>query len=552
MIPSGLLLLNISSLRYNKSMNTSWHDVNAIYQIYPRSFKDANGDGVGDIRGIIEKLDYLKSKEDSLGIDAIWFSPMFPSPQRDCGYDISDYRGVDPLFGTMDDFRELLDEAHKRDIKVLLDYVPNHSSDQHEWFKEAASSRDNPKRDYYVWRDAKPDGSAPNNWLSMSGGKAWTWHEPTRQYYLHSFLPSQPDLNWDNPVLREEMLNVLRYWMDMGVDGFRADAVWPISKTFEDNPMNPDYYGGDDNYGSYVHCNSKGGPRMLEYLKMMTDVVAEYQNRYIVFEFYPDDRLGGRLDQYMQLQDLNPHVAGTFFFEGFQIEWWARQFQYNFNRMFGKYAKELPVAVLGNHDQTRIASKFGMAQAKALAMMQLTLPGVPSVYYGEELGMLDVAIKPEEAHDRFEGGAGMDARDAYRTPMRWDANDDAGFSAAKPWLPVGPHKEWMNVAYQQNDPSSFWKMYQKLLRLRKGEPALRYGEYTNWQEDHDEYMTFKRYLDGKEFYTAINFADYDVQVTLPRKGRVICNTNTPHEYDLDSNVVTLHPFEAILVRAENA
>ncbi|NLA42792.1 DUF3459 domain-containing protein [Candidatus Saccharibacteria bacterium] len=531
-----------------------WRDVNAIYQIYPRSFYDSNGDGVGDIEGVIAKLDYLKSKDDSLGIDAIWFSPMFPSPQKDCGYDVSDYRGVDPIFGDMNSLKRLLDEAHARDIKVLLDYVPNHSSDQHEWFKEASSSRDNSKRDYYVWRDAKPDGSVPTNWLSMSGGSTWTWHEPTQQYYLHSFLPSQPDLNWDNPVLREEMLNVLRYWMDMGVDGFRADAVWPISKNFEagDNPMNPEFYGGDDNFGSYIHANSRGGPNLHKYLRMMTDVVAEYENRFIVFEFYPDDRFGSRLDQYFKMQDINPGYASTFFFEGFQLQWWARQFQGSFDAMFSKYYKDLPVATLGNHDQMRIASKFGMAQAKALAVMELTLPGVPSVYYGEELGMLDVEIKPEDAFDRFAGGAGLDARDKYRTPMRWDNSKYAGFSTVKPWLPVGPHKEWMNVEAQQKTDHSFLKMYQKLLRLRSEEPTIRYGSYDNWRETSDEIMTFRRSLDGKEFYTVVNFTDYSIDLDLPKPGRVICSTNTHKEYDIDSTKMTIHPFEAVVVRAKNS
>lgn len=533
-------------------MNKQWRDVNGIYQIYPRSFKDSTGNGVGDLQGIIQKLDYINGTENSLGIDAVWLSPIFSSPQEDCGYDVSDYRDIDPLFGDMATFMELLHQAHERDIKVLLDFVPNHTSDQHAWFKESASSRDNPKRDYYVWRDAKEDGSAPNNWLSMSGGSAWQWHESTGQYYLHSFLSSQPDLNWDNPVVRDEMLSVLRFWFDKGVDGFRVDAVWPLSKNFEagDNPMNPEFYGGDDNYGSYVHSNSKGGPRLHEYLKLMSEVAAEYENRFMVYEFYPDDRLGSRLQQYLAVQKLYPGVSSAFFFEGFQADWWARTFQDNFNFYSQRY-DQLPVVTLGNHDQTRIASKFGMAQAKALAVMELTLPGVPAVYYGEELGMLDVDIRPEDSFDRFHGGAGLDARDHYRTPIRWNNHERyAGFSERKPWLPIGEHTEWMNVASQQKNPHSFWRLYQKLLRLRSAEPALRYGRYSTWRETSDETMAFCREHEGIEFYVAINFTDYYTEVALPQRGTVICSTNTPDEYDVPSATVGLQPFEAVVVKAD--
>ena len=314
-------------------MTKSWRDVNAIYQIYPRSFKDTNGDGVGDLRGIIEKIDYLKGEDKSLGVDAIWLSPIFSSPQIDCGYDISDYRSIDPLFGGMAMFDELLLQAHKRDLKVMLDLVPNHSSDQHAWFKESSSSRDNSKRDYYIWRDAKSDGTPPNNWLSMSGGSAWQWHDKTGQYYLHSFLPSQPDLNWDNPEVRQEIFEIMRFWFEKGVDGFRVDAIWPLSKNFAagDNPRNPEYYAGDEDYGSYIHQNSKGGPKLCEYLRMMSDVALEYKNKFLVYEFYPDDRFGSRFDQYSAIQKVAPGVSSTFYFEAFQTEWWARKFQEKFN-----------------------------------------------------------------------------------------------------------------------------------------------------------------------------------------------------------------------------
>lgn len=532
-------------------MSSSWHDVNALYQIYPRSFKDADGDGVGDLAGIIEKLPYLKGEPDSIGVDAIWLSPIFSSPQKDCGYDVSDYLAIDPLFGEMDTFKLLLDRAHERGIKVMLDFVPNHSSDQHEWFRQASRSKNSPYRDYYVWQDAKEDGSAPNNWLSMAGGSAWTWHEPTQQYYLHSFLPSQPDLNWENEQVRHEMAQVLRYWFDMGVDGFRVDAIWPLSKelTAGDNPYNPDFYGGEDNYGSYIHRHSKGGPRLHEYLRHMADVASEYENRLLVFEYYPDDRLGDRLAQYEAVQGIRPHVATAFYFEGFQTEWWSRSFQERFDA-FSRRHDLLPMATLGNHDQTRIASKYGMAQAKALALMELALPGVPAVYYGEELGMLDVDIAPEDAQDRFEGGAGMDARDRYRTPMRWNRQKFAGFSTAKPWLPVGPHTDWMNVEAQQQADHSFWRLYQKLLALRVAYPALRYGDYSTWRETSDETLAFKRSDENETFYVAMNFTDRVAEVGLPSRGRVVCSTDSAAEWELAEPRAVLAPFEAILVHVK--
>lgn len=532
-------------------MSTSWHDVNALYQIYPRSFMDANGDGVGDLEGIIEKLAYFKGEETSLGVDAIWLSPIFPSPQDDCGYDVSDYCDIDPLFGDMATFEQLLALAHARGIKVMLDFVPNHSSDQHEWFKQAASSRDNPYRDYYVWKDATSDGSPPNNWLSMAGGAAWTWHEPTQQYYLHSFLPSQPDLNWDNEKVRHEMANVLRFWFDRGVDGFRVDAIWPLSKNFEagDNPMNPDFYGGDDNYGSYVHVNSKGGTRLYEYLRHMADVAAEYADRLLLFEFYPDDRLGSRLEQYEAVQAIRPGVTSAFYFEGFQTEWWARAYQERFDA-FARRHDQLPVATLGNHDQTRIASKYGMAQAKALALMELTLPGMPAVYYGEELGMLDVDINPRDAKDRFDGGAGLDARDRYRTPMRWTKETRGGFSTNTPWLPIGPHREWMNVASQRATEHSFWRMYQKLLRLRHITTALRYGAYDTWREASDETMAYRRTFGKDVYFVVINFTDRHETVALPDVGTVIVSTNASDEWTLSRSEIVLRPFEAVLIRAD--
>lgn len=283
----------------------------------------------------------------------------------------------------------------------------------------------------------------------------------------------------------------------------------------------------------------------------MSSVAAEYNDKFLVFEFYPDDRLGNRFDQYDSIQHAAPCCySSTFYFEGFQTEWWARKFQEKFDEFGSKWNNKLPVAALGNHDQTRIASKFGMAQAKALAVMQLTLPGIPAVYYGEELGMLDVDVSEDDVRDTFSGGAGFDARDKYRTPMRWDSSEYVGFSTTKPWLPIGEYRDWMNVASQQETKHSFLRLYQKLLRLRRQEPALRYGEYSTWRETSDEFLTFARRHNDTAFYTAMNFTDRQVQVDIPTGGRVVASTNTADEYDVGTQI-TLQPFEALVVRAHS-
>lgn len=530
----------------------TWDNVNAIYQIYPRSFKDSNSDGIGDLKGIIEKLDYIKSlnsQENSLNVDAIWLSPFFLSPQKDCGYDISNYLQIDPIFGNLNDFKTLLDEAHKRDIKILLDLVPNHTSDKHPWFIESRKSKDNPYRDYYVWKDQK-NGKYPNNWLSMSGGSMWQWDENTKQYYLHSFLKSQPDLNWNNPKVREEIQNIMRYWLDLSVDGFRVDAVWALSKDpdFKDNPINEATFSSPQDFGSFINKNSKNGPNLKKYLKSLTDVLNEYQDRFMVFEFYPDSLLGDTYMQYQEIQDIS-NKSSVFYFELFELTWWARKYQERLNLIFSKNYDNLPVVSLGNHDQPRIASRYGYGEAKALALIQMTLPGIPQIYYGEELGMTDVDIKETEAYDNF-GGNGFDLRDKVRTPFRWNNSNYGDFSSVKPWLPMGNNLETINVESELKNQESFLSFYKKLLSIRKKEATLRNGKYELLNNINDEILSFKRTSKDKEFYILVNFTDRNLKAPMPSPGKILVSTN-PIDNLYVNNEISLRAFEGVLIEKVN-
>jgi len=469
-----------------------WQNVNGIYQIYPRSFKDTNGDGIGDLAGITEKLDYINGKPDSLGINAIWLSPFYPSPMADFGYDISDYCAVNPLFGTLDDFRRLIDEAHARDIKVMIDYVPNHTSDEHTWFQESKSSRENEKRDWYVWRDPKPDGTPPNNWLSVFGGSAWEFDPASGQYFLHSFLTKQPDLNWANPEVREAMCDVLHFWLKLGVDGIRADAVRWMSKDpeFRDNPLNPTYNpeAKTDPYFVQLQTHSRYGPQLFAYLRQISDVIESYPDRIVIFEDYPDAMLDLR-SQYSDFYAVNPHVAAPFNFEGFKTPYSAMEFR----RFIDRFQADIgtvsrPFYCFGNHDNPRLVSRVGREQAKLVGLLQLTLPGTPVIYYGDEIGMEDGMIPPDKVHDPFEKqtpGLGL-GRDPERTPMQWSNEPFAGFSRAEPWLPVADSFKTVDVIGELHDAASFLYMYRALLSLRDMH-VLRFGSYAPW-EGSDEFV----------------------------------------------------------------
>lgn len=530
-----------------------WSQVNAIYQIYPRSFQDSNGDGVGDLRGVINRLDYLS---DTLGVGAIWFSPFFPSPMADFGYDVSDYCDIHPLFGTLDDFTELLAKAHEHSIKVMIDFVPNHTSSEHPWFLESKALTDNPKRDYYVWRSPRPDGSPPNNWLSIFGGSAWELDPATGQYYLHTFLKEQPDLNWDNPEVRASMAEVLHFWFKLGVDGIRADAVRWISKDPElrSDPKNPNYRPkrGADEFWSLLHTNSRFGKKLFEYLREMTDVVEQYPDRIMIFEDYPDELTSTR-EQYLGFYGVNPKVSMPFNFEGIGLPFSAEAY----NAFIGDFQGMLnqkehtPVYCFGNHDQPRLATRNGSEQAKMLAVMQLSLPGLPVVYYGDELGMVDGIIRPEEIQDPVEKRKpGLNqGRDPERTPMQWDSGQPhAGFSTAKPWLPVADGAGYRNVASELDDPNSFLTVYRCLLGLRARFDIFRSGDYETFGEADENVYMFSRRLGEQHMFVALNFSDQPARALLPHGGTVLCGS---YHDDLpnvsEDGVLSLRPFEGVIV-----
>jgi alpha-glucosidase len=448
-----------------------WWERGVIYQIYPRSFQDSDGDGVGDLRGIEQRLDYLAS----LGVDEIWLSPIFPSPMADFGYDVADYCGIDPLFGTLADFDRLLAAAHSLGLKLILDFVPNHSSDQHPWFQEGRSSRDNPKRDWYIWRDPAPGGGPPNNWISDFGGSAWTYDEATGQYYLHAFLKEQPDLNWRNREVRAAMLGAMRFWFDRGVDGFRIDVLWHIIKAegLPDNPANPDYRPEMGEKLKLLQLHSTNQPEVHELAAEFRALADSYGDRLLVGEIVLP------LEELMKYYgERQPGVHLPFNFQLVEAPWNAL----TLHQMITAYEAALPPGgwpnwVIASHDYPRIAAKLGEAQARVAAMLLLTLRGTPTLYQSDELGIGKVDIPADRVRDPKElrePGIGL-GRDPSRTPMAWDDSPNGGFSSAEPWLPLQEDWPTRNVDAEERDPASMLSLYRALLQLRRAEPALSIG-----------------------------------------------------------------------------
>ena len=482
-----------------------WAEGAIVYQVYPRSFKDSNGDGIGDLNGVIDGLDHLQD----LGVNAIWLSPFYPSPMADFGYDISDYCDVDPTFGTLEDFERLLKEAAKRDMRVMVDLVPNHTSDDHEWFKESRSSKDNPKSDWYVWRDAREDSEPgrplqPNNWRDqLTGGSAWEWDTTRKQFYLHSFDVRQPDLNWSNPAVRDAIKRVIRFWLDLGVDGFRVDAVYWMAKDpmFRDDDRNPHYIEGEDKRTHAVmHNNSSGWPQVYAYLNEMAKVLKEkkYQDkqRFMVTEAYP--RGHNPVASYMMFYEgIDPEVAAPFNFEGLEVSWRAvnwRRFLRGFHLSLAEHSS-LCIAsyAFGNHDKRRLVTRIGEPAARSAALMELTLPGMVFIYNGEEIGMHNVDIPPELAHDPEARDYPHIGRDPERTPLQWSAATHAGFTdGASTWLPVASDYKKYNIAAERDDPNSFLSLYRTLAKLRNSSEALKYGRIQVLELGHDDILGYVR------------------------------------------------------------
>ena len=548
-------------------MNRTWWKEAVIYQIYPRSFMDSNGDGIGDLQGIVSRLDYLKY----LGIDVIWLSPVYKSPNDDNGYDISDYQDIMDEFGTMEDFDELLSAAHERGIKIVMDLVVNHTSDEHQWFVESRKSKDNAYRDYYIWREGRDAKTPPNNWGSCFGGSAWQYDEMTDMYYLHLFSKKQPDLNWDNPKVRREVFDMMTWWCDKGIDGFRMDVISMISKTKE----MPD--GVDGDFGPYcVH-----GPNVHQYLQEMNrEVLSKYDIMTV------GETAGVTVEQAKQYAGEDAHELNMVF-----------QFEHvEGDGKYGKWTDEkIPLVTLkkilsrwqtelygkawnslfwDNHDQPRAVSRFGddrpmyrEVSAKMLATCLHMLQGTPYIYQGEELGMTNYPFKsPDDfrdiesvnayrewcsegrlSHEVFWPCITFKSRDNARTPMQWDDSAQAGFTTGTPWIAVNPNYTEINAKAETADVNSVFHYYKKLIALRKENPVMVYGKYEALMEDSEELFVYTRQLDDEKLLVVCSFCDHAADFTIPADfvGAPCLISNVENEYDKAG--MTLKPYEAFVL-----
>jgi alpha-glucosidase len=520
-------------------MSESWWRRGVVYQVYPRSFMDTNGDGVGDLNGITAKLPYLQD----LGVDAVWISPFYPSPMADFGYDVTDHTAVDPLFGTLEDFDKLVAEAHRRDVRVLVDFVPNHTSDRHPWFQDARSTKDSPRRDWYLWTDPPSGGGPPNNWRSVFGGPAWTLDGPTGQYYYHAYLPEQPDVNWRNPEVRQAQSDVMRFWLERGVDGFRVDACRQLIKDdqLRDNPPNPAYHPGLPPYDALLPLYSADRPETPGVLAELRQVLdAHHPDGLLIAEVYaPIERLmryylGAHLPSNMHLISV-PYAADSI------------------AALIARYEAALPPDawpnwVLGNHDRSRIATRVGPAQVRVAAMLLLTLRGTPMLYYGDEIGLPDVPVPPHLVRDPFERrvpGVGV-GRDPARGPMRWSPDPNAGFCPphSSPWLPVPDGAEWPNVTAQQDDPGSVLALYRDLIALRRAEPALSTGDFTLLGADAGV-LSYLRRSHDRTIMVGLNLTDEPRD--LPATGTILLGTRPGREGERLTGMVRLRADEGVLV-----
>lgn len=506
----------------NKAPNNEWWRGGVIYQIYPRSFCDSNGDGIGDLAGVTAKLEHVAQ----LGADGIWLSPFFKSPMKDFGYDVSDYRDVDPIFGTLDDFRRLVQHAHALGLKVMIDQVLSHTSDQHPWFKESRSSRDNPKADWYVWADAKDDGTPPNNWLSIFGGSAWQWDTARMQYYMHNFLASQPDLNFHNPGVQQALLDDVRFWLELGVDGFRLDTAnfYFHDQALRNNPgrgqprENDPAIDAANPYGWQRHLYDKSQPENLVFLRRLRNLLDEYPHTTMVGEIGDDDGLG-RMAEYTGGGD-KLHMAYCFDLLGKQHD--APYLHALFSRFLSIVGDGWPCWALSNHDCTRVATRWGGVQPDRhmlhlAAALQLCLRGTPCLYQGDELGLPEADIAFEDLQDPLgiEMWPKFKGRDGCRTPMPWARSaPHVGFGSGKPWLPVSPRHPELAVDAQITDSDSTLAFYKRLIGWRRQHATLVKGSM-RMLPVHAQVLAFVREHEGKRMLCAFNFSGEKAHWTAP-------------------------------------
>lgn len=554
-------------------MNEKWWKNAVVYQIYPRSFKDSNGDGIGDLEGIYEKLDYLAE----LGIDVIWMSPVYKSPNDDNGYDISDYQDIMDDFGTMDDFDRVLKKAHSLNIKIMMDLVVNHTSDEHKWFIESKKSKDNPYHDYYMWADPDKNGNPPNRWESCFSGSAWEYVESVGQFYLHSFSRKQPDLNWDNPKVREEVFKMMTWWCDKGIDGFRMDVISMISKY----PSLPD---GPENGNGYTGNTSCDGPNIHKYLREMNEKVlskyrlitvgecpgvnAEQAKKYANID-------GSELDMIFQFE----HVSGSALKPCHHGKWDGEAMTMpELRANFTKWQKDLEGCAwnslfLSNHDQPRCVSRFGNdseqyreLSAKMLATMTHFQKGTPYVYQGEELGMTNAYmeniadyrdIESLNAYKELTTKENIPAktvmgyikavgRDNARTPMQWDASENGGFTSGTPWLQVNKNYKTINAAAQVNDPDSVFAYYKKLIALRHTNEVMVNGVYDVLIPDHPQIYAYTRTLGDKQLLVLCNDSDTNVAIPAELQEKIHAAKNILIQNYKDTDESTLRPYEAVV------
>ncbi|MDN3551996.1 alpha-amylase family glycosyl hydrolase [Halomonas almeriensis] len=511
---------------YIGRQGNDWWRGAVIYQIYPRSFMDTGQSGTGDLQGVIDRLDYIAS----LNVDAIWLSPFFTSPMKDFGYDISDYRGVDPMFGSLEDFDRLLDAAHARGLKVTIDQVLSHSSDQHPWFAESRQSRDNPRADWYVWADPRPDGTPPTNWQAIFGGPAWQWDTQRCQYYLHNFLPSQPDLNFRNPEVVDAILDEVRFWLDRGVDGFRLDAInFCTHGKLEDNPPRQDIASGflgvrpDNPYGFQEHLHDKTQPENLDFLERLRALLDEYPETTSVGEVGDDDSLGV-MAAYTQ-GNKRLHMAYSF---DLLSERHDPDFLVNTLReMEARIGDGWPCWALGNHDVTRLATRWNAEHQPAKQRLHLafllTQRGSVCLYQGEELGLTEAEL----TFDQLVDPAGINfwpaykGRDGCRTPMPWRSDAPyCGFTTASPWLPIPDAHRELAVDRQEQDSESLLNSLRELLAFRRTLPVLQQGDI-HYHDVHQDVICLERELSGSRILVALNFSDGPRQLPAPAAARAI-------------------------------